>query len=446
MRSLTCLTMLAVPFLLLPFQSLSAQIAWTKRTIDPVFSGACSIDPADINNDGRVDIVGAGMDGNRIAWWRNDGGTPVIWTMQTVDSVFSGAIFVHAADIDTDGRIDILACAWSGNEIAWWRNEGGDPPAWTKQTIETGFVNAHEACAADIDDDGDLDVIAVSAGNDEVAWWRNDGGSPIQWFKEKIDSTFDGARSVRVADLNADGRLDACGAAFLANDVVAWFQNADSSWTRQTIDYNLAMAHMVDLADIDGDADIDILAVGYNSSYVYWYRNDGGSPITWTKLAVAGNFLGGLGVCCADVDGDGIMDALAASDYRDDVAWWRNDGANPPVWTLQLIDGSFDGAWPIAACDIDDDTDTDVISAAYYADDIAWFENIPTGITEEHAGDMPLPYRPPSIVRGQIQMPAGRSGVVFDVSGRTVSPSHVQPGIYFVMIDGIMRGKVMSVR
>jgi len=100
-------------------------------------------------------------------------------------------------------------------------------------------------------------------------------------------------------------------------------------------------------------------------------RADG--PITFTKHIIDGNFEGAMFVCATDVDGDGDVDVLGAATYADDIAWWENDGSEH--FTKHTIDGNFDGASSVYATDVDGDGDIDVLSAARYADEVAWWEN-----------------------------------------------------------------------
>ena len=55
-------------------------------------------------------------------------------TSHPAAAAFDGAIDVHAADIDGDGDIDVVGAAQLANDVAWWENTAGDGTAWTKET------------------------------------------------------------------------------------------------------------------------------------------------------------------------------------------------------------------------------------------------------------------------------------------------------------------------
>ncbi|KPK63613.1 hypothetical protein AMJ83_06205 [candidate division WOR_3 bacterium SM23_42] len=425
---------------------LLAQIGWTRHTITGNLSGACSVHAQDINGDDNVDVLGTGFDASRVCSWLNDGGDPISWTYELVQMSFLGACFVSAEDIDGDGDIDVLSSAWHGNELAWWENGGGDPIQWTKYTIATGFSNAHEISAADMDGDEDIDVLGAAAAIDEIAWFENDGLVPIGWTRHTIDDNFDGARSIRAADFDGDSLIDVVGAALLANAVTWWRNNGDSTWTEYPINQNFVGAHMVCACDIDTDGDTDVAAAAYNANDITWWRNDGGSPINWTQQTIDGSFYGALGVFCRDINNDGHIDVLGTSDILDDVAWWSNDGSIPISWTEHVIDGNCDGAWPVYAEDIDGDGDVDVVAAATNTNTIYWYESDLVGVEEDDNNTMPIQSITPTIVHGPLRFPGAQSFQLYDIAGREIKSINPSPGVYFLKTTDEIIQKIVKVQ
>jgi len=85
----------------------------------------------DLDGDGDVDVLGAAIDSDEVAWWENDGQQGFV--KHTVASDFEGATHVQAADIDRDGDLDILGTAQFGNQITWFENRPGRPGPRTPQ-------------------------------------------------------------------------------------------------------------------------------------------------------------------------------------------------------------------------------------------------------------------------------------------------------------------------
>ena len=82
---------------------------------------------------------------------------------------------------------------------------------WAAQrTISREADGATGVITADLDDDGDLDVLSASPLDDKIAWYRNVDGAGTFGAQQIITTSADGARSVFVADLDGDGVLDVC--------------------------------------------------------------------------------------------------------------------------------------------------------------------------------------------------------------------------------------------
>jgi len=107
--------------------TMNAQELFIKRPVDLNFQGACSIEGANINNDGYEDILGTASGSDQVAWWENDGSSPPQFTFHLIDDSFSGAIYVSSADLNGDSLNDVLGAAWYGGEISIWINNGGNP-------------------------------------------------------------------------------------------------------------------------------------------------------------------------------------------------------------------------------------------------------------------------------------------------------------------------------
>ena len=139
-------------------------VSWSEQVVDNGYDGGTSVHPVDLDGDGDMDIVAAAENpGDNVSWWRNDGGEPIVWTRLLIDDDVPVACNVFAADVDGDGRVDVLSTSWSDRFVAWWQNDGGDPPQWTRHTLDGSFVGAHSAVAGDVDGDGDTDVVATAA-------------------------------------------------------------------------------------------------------------------------------------------------------------------------------------------------------------------------------------------------------------------------------------------
>ena len=117
-------------------------------------------------------------------------------------------ISVYAADIDNDGDMDMFSASYNDDKIAWYENDGAADPSFTPRTISTSADGAHSVYATDIDSDGDMDVLSASYSDDKIAWYENDGAADPSFTARTISTSADGASSVYAADYDNDGDMD----------------------------------------------------------------------------------------------------------------------------------------------------------------------------------------------------------------------------------------------
>jgi hypothetical protein len=356
-----------------------AQINFIEHTIDNNVHGLGGITACDIDDDNDIDVLGASLQDNQIILWRNEGNTPITWTKIIIGANIYSAHSVQAADIDGDDTLDVIGAAYVGTPgIPWWRNNGGDPTSWTKFTVVSNFTNAHEIYAHDLDQDGDMDVLGASSDLNKVAWWRNDGGSPITWTEQTFSNSALLAKSVHVGDFDGNNVLDVVAASILDNRI-RWWRNdggAPIQWTEFTI-AGFYGAHRVQAIDLDDDGDDDVLGAAYLGHEIAWWRNDGGDPVVWTKQSIGTNFTNACIAYAIDLDGDNDKDVIGTGQGINQIAWWRNDGGNPITWTKFIITNNFTRPWPLYACDLDGDQDNDIIVGSSHNGNnmIKWWEN-----------------------------------------------------------------------
>ena len=120
------------------------------------------------------------------------------------------------------------------------------PPMFTQHTLATGLDGVHSIATADIDGDGDMDVASASPNDSTIAWHENDlieGLAPT--FTTHVTSTLlNGATAVDLADMDGDGDVDSLGgASFIGH--LAWFEQMTPA--------------PVCVGDIDGDEVVGFL-------------------------------------------------------------------------------------------------------------------------------------------------------------------------------------------
>ena len=348
-------------------------------------SGAIKVYAADVDLDGDIDVLGAAYYGNELVLFVNDGDQHPSWERQVIDGSFSEALAVSVADVDGDGLPDILGGSGAGAEIAWWRNLGGSPPQWSRTTVDDQVPGAHDVTAADLDNDGDTDIIGASYENDEILWWRNDGGAPPGWERFVIESDFDYPTKVAVADIDRDGDLDLFGVAWHDRQI-GWWRNDGGdppSWTGLIIAEGFAGAHWVDAADVDGDGWTDVIGAAMDLGRIAWWRNPAGGASSWQTTIVTSTLPGAVSAVAGDLDGDGDLDIAGAGwNSSGRMAWFENLDGQGATWQQRTIDSVFDQSSSAHIADVDGNGALDVLGSSWDLHQLAWWrvgEFVPTG-------------------------------------------------------------------
>jgi len=350
---------------------------FTATEITTAANGAISVFAADLDNDGDIDLVSSSQDDNKIAWYENDGAETPTFTTSTIAVSAEGAWSVYAADMDNDGDMDIVSASKTDNTIAWYENDGTANPSWVAANIDTNATGARSVYIADLDNDGDMDIVSASFNDNTIAWYENDGAENPTWSAVNIDITASGATSVFASDLDNDGDLDIL-ASSANNNTIAWYENdggVNPTWTASVIATSADVPILIFASDMDNDGDVDIISASKTDNTIAWYENDGAVNPSWTAADIATNAENARAIFLADMDNDGDMDILSASQDDDTIAWYENDGAANPSWTAADIVTNIDGANFVFAADLDKDGDMDIVSTAINDDSVTWFKN-----------------------------------------------------------------------
>ena len=270
------------------------------------------------------------------------------------------------ADLDNDGDMDIVATDYENGRMLWYENQNGE---FTERLLDGAVEGAYPASVGDVDGDGDMDVMAAGYLADTFVWYRNDGGGILT--RIDIDTASDGAHSIITVDLDGDGDSDLVTSS-QDGGVIAWYENDGAeNFARRIVDDDALEAKRAEVADMDGDSDLDIVTAEYKRDIIAWLENDGAQ--NFTKHVISVDADGAYYAYPADLDGDDDMDVLSASKLDGTIAWYRNDGGG--VFTFMPLYTAARGARTAIAADLDGDGDMDVLSAALNTNTVAWFEN-----------------------------------------------------------------------
>lgn len=392
-----------------------------------------SVFAADIDGDGFIDILSASRNDDKIAWYKNIDGLGTFGPQQIISETALGAESVFAADIDGDGDNDVIFASRIDDTIGWYENTNGLGSFGPKQIISNLVDSPNSISAGDIDNDGDIDILSSSDGDDKIAWYENTDGLGNYGPQQIISTNFSAPLKTTTGDIDGDGDLDILsGSGFIENSVV-WFKNTNGQGNfvaQQILTDQVQRAGDAILADVDNDGDLDIVVASknFNGHRVIWFENTDGqgnfstssneigsdnvgapealvaadfdndgyldiavgatySGISWYKNNGDGTFgtyqmideiYGTTNLFVADINADGAMDLLMTSSTEDMVAWYKNtngQGSFGPANELAPIN-SANGIYSIFSADLDGDGDKDILAALYDDNRIVWQENL----------------------------------------------------------------------
>jgi len=350
---------------------------FTPHPITASADFARSVFAADMDGDGDPDALSASFSDDKIAWYENSDGQGTFGAQQVISQAANGAFSVHAADLTGDLAVDVQSASFNDNEIAWYENRDPAGSFEPQQVISTSGISAASVVAADVDGDGDRDVLAASFDDDEIAWYENIDGRGAFGEQRLISTLADGAIAVFAADVDGDGDVDALSAS-LGDGKIAWYENADAaggSWNERPIATVIGGVSSIFAADVDGDGDLDILSASQDDDRVSWHENTDGLGTFGPRQVVSLSANGASAVAGADLNGDGKTDVLSASFFDSRVAWYENLGGASGFAEPRVISAVVTGARAVFATDLDGDGDVDVLSASQDDDEITWYEN-----------------------------------------------------------------------
>lgn len=282
---------------------------------------------------------------------------------------------VFPADLDMDGDMDVLAIGHLYS-AAWYRNDGQGNFSEGIPIIGSFIYFPVHISAADIDNDEDLDiVIATMAADNQIVWLENDGRGQFSSEKTIGSGRFSVQNNIEVVDIDKDGHIDVMG---YDGKRILWFQNNGAGNFQQQIITEIEIAPLsFMISDLDGDEDNDVV-------YVNRYSREG----------IIGNFQNDLDfserkklneetyhyVYPIDVDNDLDTDILMSSADCNSLEIIINDGfgnfSEPTIIdTTTYVD--FYYPYNVYVSDLDNDGDSDIITSTLREGGTTfWLENI----------------------------------------------------------------------
>ena len=342
-----------------------------RYIVETVASGLALFD---YNNDGKVDIYflnGAPLRGTKASGtpknslWRNEGNwkfTDVTEASGLGDTGYG--LGVATADYDNDGDQDVYISNFGPNKL--YRNNGDS--TFTDVTKQAGVADGDGKIGAgvaffDMDDDSDLDLFVA----------------------HYVNFTYENHRTVRFNGHPAYvGPLDYQPTAF-----TLFRNNGNSTFTDVSVESGIGKYKGAGMGvicfDADGDGDTDIF-VGNDKTGNSLFVNDGkghfteNAGLSGVAYDASGRALGTMGVECADVDNDGLLDLFVTTYQQEPATLFRNLG-HGLFSDITRLSKAGDGSlryvkWGVGVVDFDNDGHRDLfVACGHLHDNVHLFDN-----------------------------------------------------------------------
>ena len=331
----------------------------TVATSSPTASYSSSA-AADFDGDGHPDYAGAS--GGTLEWRANVGGALGAPAAIAVPFPISG---IAAGDLNGDGRADLVGCdagSAGGTLAVFLAHPGGFDAAILVPTDSAGVV---AVTVADLDGDGDLDLVAANRVTRKVHRLFNDGTGH---FSGLASTRIPGEVSrTWVADLDGDGKVDILTGnwAQLSFNFVRFSRPANASWTLKGTGGGFfappiaaRVSGVITLGAFGAPGAHDAFVLDSTGVGIAADRHDGTfSPVVVTPTS----FIDGAFAAPIDLEGDGRDEILVSTGASDRSPHWGIErvGAGLTLSSPLLYSGTTDFASAVA--DMDGDGRPDAI-------------------------------------------------------------------------------------
>jgi len=330
----------------------------------------------DLDGDFDMDILWLSNRERIVAWIENINGNgrfgPSIEFIPDVND----PCCIQAGDIDGDSDQDVLFASNETDQIYMNENKDGAGTFHYKGTVNRGIDWITSITCSDLDGDGDKDILASSGCDHKIMYFENMDGTGSFGEQNIISTEVLNPREIFSADLDADGDMDVLSASYDDNKIV-WYENSDGKGTflyQNVISTNAQNANHVFAIDLDSDQDIDVISSSTGDHKIAWYENYDGNGNFGDQIIITVDLPGVISIFSADLDNDGDNDILGTSSENGKVVWYENINGLGEFSNEIIIASTESSVGSVTAVDLDRDGDMDVLS--FYGSYVAWYENV----------------------------------------------------------------------
>ena len=352
--------------------SFSNEILISTQNVEPMLAI-----PADIDDDDDFDVVAISGGDNKVCWFENQDGLGTFSAPNLISNTYQIPSCLAVADFDADDDLDLVVTYYVSDRIVWYKNVNGNGTFEEQTVIDDTRDGAFHVSTADVDNDGDTDVLVASWEDNTFAWYENLNGLGNFSMAHIITDNAEKACRIIPVDLDLDGDFDIVVGTNYINNEIYWYENTDSSGTferRETITTEVNNLLSIWVSDLDNDNDHDILSASTDDDKTAWYENLDGNGIFGDQQIISSNTEDAFQISTADLDNDNDEDVIVSCGVWNKIVYFLNQGT-ASFGEVQFVCEDATFVHSTLAADFDNDDDQDLVSTFWGSDKIVWFKN-----------------------------------------------------------------------
>lgn len=349
----------------------SSKISFKKHILSREYISE-GVAVADVNRDGRMDVLSGTFWWEAPHWVKHELTEPEI---NATISTYGNSFLNFSQDINRDGWMDYIIVGFPGREAFWYENPKNKEGHWKKRVIHPSVGN-EAPMLVDVDGDGSLDLLCNDPTNKKVLWISppltpgDTAWTSYVISSDSLTGTHRFTHGLGFGDMNNDGRKDVV-------ITKGWWEappdRKQSDWKFHPAPLGKDCAEMY-VFDVDGDGDNDVISSSAHNYGIWWHEQSrSGDSTVWIEHEIHKSFSQSHGLAFADINGDGNPDLITGKRF------WAHNGHDPgarepavlywfeftpgknPKWIPHLIDDRSGVGLHVTIQDINADRRPDII-------------------------------------------------------------------------------------
>ncbi|MEB3294201.1 MAG: DUF4347 domain-containing protein [Synechococcales bacterium] len=280
----------------------------------------------DVNRDNKLDFIQAssqtvnGTTVSTIVTYLGDGAGGFTPTNSPLILASSGLSNIRVGEMTGDDKLDLVTTrSLPGSPFHFVEVHAGDGAggfSTVQESASSISASPRSLRLADVDNDGKLNILTVNFNRQNVyVWLRNVGITQYQVGPDPLD--------LAVGDFNQDNKLDFVTTSPTANNILIHLGDGNGNFTAQAPIPMGTAPSMIALGDVDGNGKLDILTANVSNNVSVLLGTGGGNFSAPTTIAI-GNRPSQISL--GDMNGDGMLDIVTSNNVSNDVSIVLGDG------------------------------------------------------------------------------------------------------------------------